>query len=213
MKGQDILLLLKIHSVDVCSSAKRASNSYIASLTERAGMANVWEEELLNIDDTFADQIREANELSVRHLSWTTGISKSEISNILHRSYKSGLAFKRSGTERPVINKKALREFLAFGVKYVFPVEAGKITRGIPTAAYAPVMDEVILSLGDIPFVWPDPFGKVKGESIEPIYKTVPMAIKRDPVLYELLALLDVIRVGSVREVPIAQKMLMDKLS
>ena len=137
----------------------------------------------------------------MRHMSWTTGISKSEISNTLQWSYKS------------VVNKKALKEFLAYGAKYVFPAESRKLTRGIPTAAYAPVMDEIILSLGEIPLVWPDPYGNVKGESLEPIYKTVPMAVKRDPVLYELLALLDVIRVGSVREIPIAQKMLMERLS
>jgi hypothetical protein len=213
MKSQDILLLLKIHCVDIHSMNKRGMNSYIDRLIEKSDVSQGWQDEQLSVNEESLAANRELNELSMRHLSWTTGISKSEISSILQRSYKSGLAFKHSGTDKPAVNKKALKEFLAYGAKYVFPAESGKLTRGIPTAAYAPVMDEIILSLGEIPLVWPDPFGNVKGESLEPIYKTVPMAVKRDLVLYELLALLDVIRVGTAREIPIAQKMLMERLS
>lgn len=192
------------------SAGKKASNAHVSNLIQ--DMDNHITHGWRNEEDT-GIELELSEQLSTRHLEWTTGISKSEISNILRRSYKSGLAFKQRGTDKPAVNKRALREFLAYGAKYVFPAEAGKITRGIPTSSNAPVMVEEILSLSDTPLVWPDPYGEVKGESLEPIYKTVPMAVKRDFVLYELLALLDVIRVGTVREVPIAQKMLMERLS
>jgi hypothetical protein len=53
-------------------------------------------------------------------------------------------------------------------------------------------------------YVWPDEEGTVRGEMIEPLYPTIPKAAKVDPEFYELLTLLDVIRVGRPREYKIA---------
>lgn len=39
---------------------------------------------------------------------------------------------------------------------------------------------------------------------MQPLYKTVPMAVKMDPYLYEYLALVDAIRLGNAREVEVA---------
>jgi hypothetical protein len=44
----------------------------------------------------------------------------------------------------------------------------------------------------------------VRGTSFTPLYKNVPEASKRDPKLYELLALVDTIRDGRARESEIA---------
>lgn len=49
-------------------------------------------------------------------------------------------------------------------------------------------------------FVWPDTPGEGRGQSIGPLYKTAVQASLLDNDLYEVLALVDVIRVNKVRE-------------
>ena len=56
------------------------------------------------------------------------------------------------------------------------------------------------MTAGEFIHVWPDPVGKEMGQSVLPLYKTVPMAVKKDPRLYEYLALVDAIRLGKGRE-------------
>jgi hypothetical protein len=56
--------------------------------------------------------------------------------------------------------------------------------------------------------VWPDAQGKNKGLMIAPLFKTVGHAVRRDPELYALLALVDAIRTGSPREANLAKDLL-----
>jgi hypothetical protein len=62
------------------------------------------------------------------------------------------------------------------------------------------------------PPVWPDARGTVKGQRIEPLFKSVCAAVAQDPRLYALLALVDAIRIGQARERGIAGKRLMAML-
>jgi hypothetical protein len=64
----------------------------------------------------------------------------------------------------------------------------------------------------DPPPVWPDPEGSTRGVAFEPLYPTVPQAARRDPALYELLALVDAVRDGRARERKIAEKELVKRL-
>src|ERR1700674_5549243 len=48
--------------------------------------------------------------------------------------------------------------------------------------------------------VWPLPQGKVRGYRFQPFHKSVPVAASRDEKLYELLALVDSLPDGRVRE-------------
>ncbi len=66
-----------------------------------------------------------------------------------------------------------------------------------------PLAKKLIANQDDV-YVWPWPEGDARGQSIEPIYHSVPIAIKNDSNLYELLALVDAVRVGRVREQNIA---------
>src|SRR5262249_44753553 len=104
-----------------------------------------------------------------------------------------------------------LLEFLVHGVKYAFSSSRGRMTRGWPTAHAAPPLSSLVRQEG-IPLVWPDPEGDVRGESVEPLYKSVPKAAKRDPALYEMLALADAIRVGRARERKLAEQELRSRL-
>jgi hypothetical protein len=84
----------------------------------------------------------------------------------------------------------------------VFPVVPGSIMNGIPTAHSHPFMNEHFKS--EEHFVWRDFESNTRGSSIQPLYKEVSKSVKTDPLLYKLLALIDVIRVGRVREIKVA---------
>jgi len=135
------------------------------------------------------------------------GLSPFEISVGLERCRRSGLV---DFSKRRVM-KSALLEFLLHGLKYVFPAEPGPVGRGTPTAHSAPPLSKKIVS--SEPYVWPDNEGKVRGQSIEPLYPSVPVAAKSDHHLYELLALLDALRVGRVREQKMAAKEIEKRIS
>ena len=113
---------------------------------------------------------------------------------------------------RPNVNKKALLEFICHGLKYAFPAKPKEIVRGMPTAFAAPALKDALMSAGDFIPVWPDAKGKEKGQSIKPLFKSVPMAAQNDPRLYEYLALVDAIRIGNPRESNLAVRMLEEKV-
>ena len=104
-----------------------------------------------------------------------------------------------------------ISEFLLHGIAYTFATEPGKLTRGIATAHSAPPLNKFIVAEKDI-YVWPYVNGKVRGQSIEPLMKHVPEIIHQDKGLYEMLALIDAIRIGRTREKEIAAGLLQDKL-
>ena len=109
-------------------------------------------------------------------------------------------------------NTRALAEFIPSGIKYVFPVKAGEIVRGVPTAFAAPGLDGKLMTAGELLPVWPDARASIKGQKIEPLYKTVPEAVKQDNALYDYLALVDAIRLGNSREAQLATQLLKDRL-
>jgi len=137
-------------------------------------------------------------------------MSASEINAALKRAERAGLLRKDTSRYHPV--KSAIEEFLLHGFKYVFPADLGEPTRGIPTGASAPALREYFLGNDDLPPVWPDPEGEVRGYSLRPLYSSVPAAVKSDPDLYAFLALLDALRAGRAREVKLAKSKLQNLL-
>ena len=133
-------------------------------------------------------------------------ISQSEISECLARSKYSGLM----DASRKRVNVLNLLEFIQHGIKYVFPQQPGPIVRGIATAHSASPLDKEIQS--DQNYVWPYTRGDMRGQAIQPLYKSVPKAILKDEKLHEVLALVDAIRVGKVREQHLAISLLKERL-
>lgn len=125
-------------------------------------------------------------------------ISISEISESLNRSRLAGLI----DYNKKKVNRQNLLEFLEHGVRYVFPEQPGSMVRGIPTAHSHPDMKKKFIS--EMNYVWPDNKGEAMGLMIEPFYKRQVEAVKEDKEYYRLLALVDVIRVGKVREIKYA---------
>ena len=109
--------------------------------------------------------------------------------------------------------KRSLAEFLVHGVKYAFPVERGPMTRGIPTSyAAPPLSSQFHIDDSDIP-VWPHPEGTVRGWTLAPLCRSVPVAALRDEKLYQWLAMVDAIRFGRARERDVATSIIEKHLS
>ena len=138
------------------------------------------------------------NEWQFQDLSRSLYLSGSEISESLNRSQLAGLV----DFNRKRVNKLAFMEFLEYGMHYVFPQAPGALVNGMPTAHSHPFMKKNFISNDD--YVWPDFEGKSRGQSIEPLYNNQVKAVREDENLYLLLALVDVIRVGKVREIKLA---------
>ncbi len=101
----------------------------------------------------------------------------------------------------------AIEEFMIHGAKYAFPAHyTGALTRGIPTAYAAPPLSNLIVPDNEPVPVWSDGQGTLRGTPLSPLYKTAAFAAKNDEKLYQLLALLDAIRIGRVREREIAKE-------
>lgn len=187
MKGQDIVVLLKLASLE--DDAKKVGHGS-PPLEPVAG------------EDPY----------SVRSLEAALGISKTEISASLKRSIASGLAIKDRKTNRPKPSRRHLREFIVHGLKFVFPAKLGVMQRGLATAFAAPVLRDSLHSAGSLIFVWPDAHAKEMGQSVEPLFKSVPEACRKDERLYAYLALLDAIRIGNQRESKHAADLLVQRL-
>ena len=76
---------------------------------------------------------------------------------------------------------------------------------------FAPVLNKQIIAEND-QYIWADAKGSVRGQVIEPLDKRVAEITKNDPELYDMLALIDAIRVGKNREKEIAGKLLKEKI-
>ncbi|MFO7668853.1 MAG: hypothetical protein R6W31_04270 [Bacteroidales bacterium] len=127
-------------------------------------------------------------------LAYSLKMSQSEVSQSVARSKFAGLL---DDTGKRVM-RQALNDFLQYGLAVVFPAKPGAIVRGIPTAHSAAPLNQEI-SNGDN-YVWPFAMGSFRGQGITPLYASVPQAALEDERLYELLSLVDALRVGKARE-------------
>lgn len=196
MKSQDILLLLKLSSLAQGTKPLPEFGAGPRVMQERA------------IYQVPPDPAA----FTMRALAESTGISKSEVSQAMQRCFEVGLAKPGRIDGLPIINPSALSEFLVYGLRYVFPVKPAELTRGVPTAWAAPVLQGLLASADPIPPVWPDPQGKVRGQAIAPLFKSVCAAVAQDARLYALLALVDSIRIGQARERAVAGERLVAML-
>lgn len=145
---------------------------------------------------------------SYAELGERLGMSASEIHAAVRRLTEARLL----DPETKVVRKKPLMNFITYGVPYAFAASLKEVTRGIPTAWAAPALASQFTQNDVIPPVWPDPDGTVQGGALQPLYRSVPQTAKRDSELYDLLALVDALRIGRARERSIAVKALDDRL-
>ena len=137
-------------------------------------------------------------------------LSPSAVHAALKRLALARLVASDAERNRPLL--QAVEEFLVHGAKYSFPAKPGELTRGLPTSYAAPPLNQLIEAGSEPPPVWPFAEGRQRGVSLAPLHKSAPVAALRDPVLYELLALIDAIRAGRARERNLAEKELIVRL-
>lgn len=137
------------------------------------------------------------------------GVSQSTAHQAVHRLVASGLA--RKSARGYVANLAALEEFLLHGVRYAFPAGRARRQRGVPTAHAAPVLRDEFD--GEVePVVWPAARGTVVGAAVEPLLDGAAELPGRVPELYDALALVDALRVGTARDREVAGGMLTSRL-
>ena len=141
-------------------------------------------------------------------LSQSLKISASEITEALERCRIAKLV----DYTKKRVNTLALQEFLIHGIKYIYPIQPGNIVRGIPTAFSASPIKEQITQ-GTEKYVWPYIKGTERGQAIETLNKTEPEIAKDDTGLYELLVIVDTLRIGKIREIEIATKELQKRFA
>jgi hypothetical protein len=111
----------------------------------------------------------------------------------LERARRVGLV----DEDKSRVLKEPVLEFLLHGLRYVFPAEVGASCRGIATAQLAGR------------YVWPARDGDAFGRAVTPLDAAARSA---DGRLRELLGLVDVLRVGPVRERALAERELARRL-
>lgn len=102
------------------------------------------------------------------------------------------------------MNTQELLNTVIPALRFFFPVKKIGNARGMPISYSSPFLYEKILSGKKLPMVWQHVNGTIVGEAIEPLYKTVPYAASKDPLLYELLVLVDSVRLNAPREKQVA---------
>jgi len=145
---------------------------------------------------------------SITEMSDCLKISPSEISKAMERNVIAGLV----SSDKTRVNKLALRDFLIYGLKYVFPPQPGNSSRGIATAHSASPVNQKITENGEN-YVWKYYKGTRRGNSIVPLYDKIPKIVENQTELYEFLTVIDSLRIGKKREIQIAIKELDKKLN
>jgi hypothetical protein len=146
------------------------------------------------------------------HLANELAMPASEVHASAHRGEQAGIITTSLGDGLRVI-KPALREFLVHGVRYAFPAVFGGITRGIPTASAGPTLSKLLITSDEGPPVWPYVGGETRGPALCPLYPKAPVAAAKEPVFYDVLTLIDAIRVGGARDREIAEAELEKRLT
>lgn len=153
--------------------------------------------------------------IAKRGQPWTQPELASELfisQSMVSRGLKTAEYVKLYRPAEKRVNAKHLEEALVHGARFFLAPNRGGDVRGMPTAWAAPPLVNEVATNEPLPPVWPDPTGEARGLSVEPLHPNVPKAAKLDAELYELLALLDVMRIGGAREIPLAQKALYERL-
>ncbi len=142
-----------------------------------------------------------------KELAESTGISAGECHNAVRRLRLSQLVL--SDERRSSI--AALHQFLVQGAPFAFPAVVGAGTVGVATAHSSPAFSGIIESPDHL--VWPDPDGLVRGQSLIPLFPGAPALPTRNQPLYELLTIVDALRVGTTRVRKVAADLLASRFA
>ena len=136
----------------------------------------------------------------LRDAQWTQvqvasglGVSQSSVHRALQQLDASGLLGRHD---------RAFRGVLVHAVRHIYPPVLGAPMQGVAAAAAHPTLATYLR--GADPLVWPLAGGEAHATSLEPLHPCVPAAALRNGRFYELMSLIDVLRVGRLQERTVA---------
>lgn len=158
-------------------------------------------------DIVVALQLTLTQSAQFKTLSEYTSISTGECHNAVRRLRLAQLL--HADERRPA--RDALCEFIVHGVPYAFPATRGPTAPGVATAHSSPAFRGIVDSPDVI--VWAHAGGSARGDSLVPIYPAAPTLPDLNPALYELLTIVDALRVGTTRLRKVAADLLTSRLA
>jgi hypothetical protein len=144
--------------------------------------------------------------MAFKNLADSTAISAGECHNAVGRLRLAQLIL--ADERRPSLD--ALHEFLLHGAAYAFPPILGALLPGVPTAHASTAFSGIVES-ADI-HVWPHAEGSARGQSLVPLYPGATALPALNRPLYELLTIVDALRVGTTRVRTVAGELLRVRL-
>lgn len=148
---------------------------------------------------------------SYRQLAGSLFLSLAETHDSVGRCLDAGLLVRDRRQSKIAAVRRRIFDLCSVALPaFCYPVR-GPLTRGTPTSVHASCLAELFPpSAASALVVWPCDAGDqlARGESLLPFYPTVPQAARRDSRLHVLMALVDVVRVGSLSERRSAVEML-----
>jgi hypothetical protein len=158
-------------------------------------------------DLVVACQLAITPEAKFLEIANSTGISSGECHNAVRRLRLARLVL--SGERRPAGD--VLHLFLVQGAPFAFPPVLGPQTIGITTGPSADVFRTVFDSAET--FVWPDASGSRRGQSLVPLFPGAPSLSTQNEPLYQMLAIVDALRIGTTRVRELASELLAERLT
>jgi hypothetical protein len=140
-------------------------------------------------------------------LASATGLCTGECHNAVRRLRLARLLL--PDERRPA--REILHHFLVHGVPFAFPPILGVPTVGTPTAHAAPAFRGVVATADG--FVWPYADGTAHGQSLLPLFHGAPALASRNQPLYDLLTIVDALRIGTARVRKVASDLLAERFS
>lgn len=135
------------------------------------------------------------------------GLPQPAVTRSLQRLAEAGLWDRAERT----VEVAGAEGLLAHAVRFLVPPRLGPPARGVPTAHAAPPLASELAANDAL--VWPDDEGSATGTSLAPLHPAAPAAARRNPRLHEMLALVDALRVGRVRERTLAGRLLHERIA
>lgn len=145
-----------------------------------------------------------AGEWTVRSLGKELGLPSASVQRSLDRL----AATPAFDARRRRVSPGACDEIFNHALRYLAPARPGGETRGLGTSWAALPLSKHLAQADEPPPVWPDPHGELRGLEVMPLHPAVVSLARADPEMYELLALVDALRLGDTRTRGLAVELL-----
>jgi hypothetical protein len=119
---------------------------------------------------------------------------------LVHRALKRAEAAGLYNMSSKQVNRANFEELMAHAGRFIVPARLGELTRGVPAAwAAEPISTIIHQSSQEPPPVWPDAFGAVRGQALQPLHPAKVAASQDNPTLASFLSIIDSLRAGDTR--------------